>query len=229
MTESSVLARDGYDSAADYAYAALREGILDGRYAPGRRMREVELASLLGISRTPTRLALSRLENDGLIELRPRAGLVVASLDAHATEELYEMRAALEGTAAALAARHASARDLDALQHLVAEEAALPDDPAVRFRHNRVFHHALYQAAHNRFLMKSLQALHDSIALLGPTTMRTAGRAAAAQAEHQRIVEAIVARNADAADRCAQAHVVQALAIRRAEPERAGLRAVGDA
>lgn len=218
------LNRDQYGSAADYAYAALREEIVSGRFASGRRMREVELATLLGISRTPTRLALSRLENEGLVELKPRLGLVVASLDSQAMEELYEMRAALEGTAAALAARHASTRDVDTLRQLVEEEGTLSTDPAIRHRHNRVFHSALYHAAHNRFLMQSLEALHNAIALLGPTTMAGAERLAAAHAEHKQVVEAIVARDPVGADASMRQHILQALTLRRARLEQAAIR-----
>ena len=89
-------------------------------------MREIELASWLGISRTPTRHALSRLEIEGLLEVRPRTGLVVSSLDETAMEELYEMRAVLEGAAAAMAAHHASPREVAALEQLIKEEARLP-------------------------------------------------------------------------------------------------------
>jgi DNA-binding GntR family transcriptional regulator len=215
MAERRPAARDRSRSAADYAYAALREEIVEGRFPPGRRMREIELASWLGISRTPTRQALSRLEIEGLVALQPRAGLVVSSLDAAAMEELYEMRGALEGTAAAMAARHASARDVEALVQLVEAEGALPEDPAIRYRHNLAFHGAIYQAAHNRYLMKSLQALNDAIALLGPTTMGVAGRLADAHEEHRRIVAAIAAQDGDKAESEARAHVGRALDLRR--------------
>jgi DNA-binding GntR family transcriptional regulator len=178
-------------------------------------MREIELASWLGVSRTPTRQALSRLEIEGLVDLRPRVGLVVASLDETAMEELYEMRAAIEGTAAAMAARHASARDIDTLVQLVEAEAGLPQDPAVRYRHNLALHQAMYQAAHNRFLVKSLQALNDAIALLGPTTMAAEGRLADAHEEHRRIVAAIAARDGETADAEMRAHVGRALELRR--------------
>jgi DNA-binding GntR family transcriptional regulator len=215
MAERRPVARDRSRSAADYAYAALREEIVEGRFPPGRRMREIELASWLGISRTPTRQALSRLEIEGLVALQPRAGLVVSSLDAAAMEELYEMRGALEGTAAAMASRHASARDVEALVQLVEAEGALPEDPAIRYRHNLAFHGAIYQAAHNRYLMKSLQALNDAIALLGPTTMGVAGRLADAHEEHRRIVAAIAAQDGDKAESEARAHVGRALDLRR--------------
>jgi DNA-binding GntR family transcriptional regulator len=215
IAERRPVERDRYGSAADYAYAALRREIVEGRFAPGRRMREIELASWLGISRTPTRQALSRLEVEGLVALQPRAGLVVSTLDAAATEELYEMRSALEGTAAAMAARHGSARDVEALVQLVETEGTLPEDPAIRYRHNLAFHGAIYQAAHNRYLMKSLQALNDAIALLGPTTMGMEGRLADAHEEHRRIVAAIAAKDGEEADREARAHVGRALDLRR--------------
>src|SRR5258708_39592346 len=99
--------RTNYGSATDYAYAALRREIMEGRFPPGRRMREIELASWLGVSRTPTRQALSRLGHEGLLGLRPRTGLGVATLEAGAMEELYERRGGLEGIASAMTPRHA--------------------------------------------------------------------------------------------------------------------------
>src|SRR5258708_29483380 len=98
--------RTNYGSATDYAYAALRREIMEGRFPPGRRMREIELASWLGVSRTPTRQALSRLEHEGLVDLRARTGLVAATLDAGAMEELYRNRGPLEGIPSAMGARH---------------------------------------------------------------------------------------------------------------------------
>ncbi|NJO24423.1 MAG: GntR family transcriptional regulator [Sphingomonadales bacterium] len=207
--------RDRYDSAADYAYAKLHTAIVEGHFSPGRRMREIELASWLGISRTPTRHALSRLEIEGLLEVRPRTGLVVSSLDETAMEELYDMRAVLEGAAAAMAAHHASPREVAALEQLIKDEARLPIDPAVRYRHNLVFHRAIYAAAHNRFLMKSLHALHDAIALLGPTTLGAKGRLPDAAREHRLIVEAITKRDGARAEEAARRHILKAVELRR--------------
>lgn len=207
--------RDRYASAADYAYAMIRSSIVEGRFEPGRRMREIELADWLGISRTPTRQALSRLELEGLLEMRARVGLVVAMLGLDAVEELYDMRSALEGTAAGLAARHASPRDIAALRQLLADEPRHAVDPRSLARHNRALHEAIYAAAHNRFLMKSVQALHDAIALLGPTTLGIEGRHAVAHVEHAGIVAAIEARDAARADALARAHILNALGLRR--------------
>lgn len=214
-SEAVLLDRDQFASAADYAYAALRKEIVEGRFPPGRRMREIELAQLLGISRTPTRQALSRLELEGLLDLRPWMGLVVSVLDEDAVEELYEMRAAVEGTAAAMAARHASPRDIALLNRLLEQEAALAGEPLTLYRHNRALHEAIHAAAHNRYLVKGLHALHDAIALLGPTTLAASGRAAVAHAEHAAIIKAICERDDATAERLARAHILGALDVRR--------------
>ncbi len=217
MNDDAVLPdRTKFASAADYAYATLRRAIIEGRFAPGRRMREIELAEHLGISRTPTRQALTRLELEGLLNLRPRSGLVVSVLDMDAVDELYEMRAALEGTAAAMAAKHASPRDIAALARLIAEGEKLDREPFNLYRHNREFHDAIQVASHNRYLEKSLSALQDAIALLGPTTLAEKGRFAIAQAEHTAIMQAISQREEEKADRLARAHVLSALEVRRA-------------
>ncbi|MCC7272222.1 MAG: GntR family transcriptional regulator [Alphaproteobacteria bacterium] len=223
MNDETLLpGREKFASAADYAYAALRREIVEGRFEPGRRMREIELAQRLGISRTPTRQALSRLELEGLLDLRPRAGLVVSTLDPDAVDELYEMRAALEGAAAGMAARHASARDLATLDKLLDEEARLGRDATRLYRHNRALHEAIHAAAHNRYLVKSLHALNDAIALLGPTTLAAEGRPALAHREHTAIVKAIRERDDKEADRLTRAHVLGALDVRRAILGRAG-------
>lgn len=213
--DAPITDRESYGSAADYAYAALRREIVEQRFMPGRRMREIELSEWLGISRTPTRQALARLEVEGLLNLLPRHGLVVASLDERAMAELYEMRIALEGSSAAFAARHASERDIARLLEFIEAEQHLPPAADALYRHNLAFHQALYTAGHNRFLVKSVAVLHDAMSLLGPTTLAQPGRPGEALVEHRRIVDAIVRRDPDAAERAARDHIQQALAVRK--------------
>lgn len=207
--------RKAYASAADFAYAKLRGDIMEGRLLPGHRMRELEISESLKMSRTPVREALSRLQADGLLAMQPRSGLAVAELDDAGVVELYETREALEGTAAYLAARHANPRDIAALEAELAIEAALPDDPIRQQRQNRAVHAAILAASHNRFLAKSLLALHDALALLGPTTLAIAGRRTEALQDHRRIFEAIVARDAARAEAEMRAHVRAGAAIRQ--------------
>jgi len=207
--------RKAFASAADFAYATLRRDIMDGRLAPGYRMREQVISESLDMSRTPVREALSRLQADGLLAVQGRSGLAVAELDDAGVVELYETREALEGTAAHLAALHANPRDIAVLEAALAAEAATAEDPIQQQRQNRVFHAAILAASHNRYLAKSLLALHDALALLGPTTLTAGGRRIEAQQEHRRIFEAIIARDCATAETEMRAHVRTGAAIRQ--------------
>jgi len=208
--------RQAYASAAEFAYATLRGEIMAGILPTGYRMREQELSERLRISRTPVREALSRLLSDGLLMMQPRSGLVVAELDDAGVIELYETREALEATAAQLAARYANPRDIAAMRAILVAEKLAPDDSMQQQRHNRAFHGALLAASHNRFLVKSLQVLHDALALLGPTTLMRPGRREEAQAEHQRILEAIEKRDCLSAEQEMRAHVRHGAEVRQA-------------
>lgn len=205
---------DAGRSLADQAYDRFREGLRSGIFKPGQRLLEAELADHLGMSRTPVREAIRRLQSEGLVAHLPARGLCVAAYDPGQVDELYVMREALEGTAARLAAQHAGRPEILLLQRMVEEEAGLSGEAAAE--HNRRFHRALHQAAHNRYLLRALSALSDALLLLGPTTLDLPGRAAEARAEHARIVEAIAARDGDAAEAAARAHIAAAHAARLA-------------
>jgi len=117
------------------------------------------------------------------------------------------MREVLEGTAARLAARHASELEVEQLLELIAVEKKLKGKYGELAEHNQRFHRALRQAAHNRFLLRALITVRDSMGLLGKSQMTLPDRAAAAQKEHEQIVRAIEKRDADAAETAARAHV----------------------
>ncbi|MEZ5843517.1 MAG: GntR family transcriptional regulator [Hyphomicrobiaceae bacterium] len=192
----------------------LYERILDGTLPPGTRLKEIELAKRFGLSRTPIREALRKLETQGLATHARNRGMVVAALEPQAVAELYAMREALEGTAAALAARQASDVEIDVLGELVEADRAHAADPAYMARSNRAFHAAIHAAARNRYLTKAIQALHEAMALLGPTTLASAARARQSLDEHAVIVAAIRARDSNGADDAARAHVRAAFAER---------------
>ena len=103
----------------DEAARALRDAILNGELSSGTRLRQVQLATQLGISRTPLREALMKLEQEGLIELLPRGGLRVALLNLDEAVELYDVREVLDGLAARLAAQRITEQGLrDLKRHL---------------------------------------------------------------------------------------------------------------
>ncbi len=189
------------------AYRRLQDAIREGELAPGTRLREEDLAATLRMSRTPVREALRQLHTEGLLTQDAQRGLAVSRLDHQMMTELYLMRDVLEGTAARLAARHASEAEIAVLRDLVEVEAKLGRDPKALARHNQRFHEALYLAAHNRYLLKTLNALRDAMALLGETTYAAQGRPKSALAEHRAIVEAISSGDAGAAEASARAHI----------------------
>lgn len=195
------------------AYRRLLDEIRSGTLAPGARLREIELAERLGISRTPVREAIRQLESDGLVTHLPRQGATIRSLDHAEVVELYEMRAVLEGTAARLAARAASDIELAELAALNAELATAPAGAQAR-EINRVFHRTLIEAARNRFLIKAMSALQKTLLILGPTTLAEPDRAVAAVAEHGAVLGALMARDGAGAEAAMRAHVEAALSAR---------------
>lgn len=195
-------------TAAD-AYDAIRARILSGAIAPGDRLRETALADEMGLSRTPVREAMRRLEQDGLVEHVPHRGAIVRTLDPQQVTELYLIREVLEGTAARLAAQQASAAEVEALRALLATQPGEAEDAGgvEASRRNAVFHRAIRDAAHNRFLLRAMEGVTASLALLGPTTLGMPGRIPEAAAEHAAILEAIAGRDGDAAEAAARAHI----------------------
>lgn len=196
-----------YASRSELVYKELREAIEQGELKPGDRVMEVEVAEWLKVSRTPVRDALRRLESEGVLALEPRNGLVVASLDRQAMLELYAMREVLEGTAARLCARHASDFELTELEELIKIEEKLRGNFEELARHNRRFHEAVHRGAHNRYLEKSLNAVNDSMWLLGKSQMLLPQRAKTAASEHRELAAALFKRDPDAAEEAARRHV----------------------
>jgi DNA-binding GntR family transcriptional regulator len=196
------------------AYRYIRHAIQGGQLKPGERLREIELARQIGLSRTPIREALGRLETEGLVAHDPARGVVVAELDYSMVTELYYMREVLEGTAARLAAQHASDVEISILDDLCQQYEALLNDPAGLAVCNRRFHETLYRCSHNRYLLNMVTVLHDALSLLGRTTLDNPERAAETLREHRAVVAAIHVRDADAAEQALRAHIRSAQKVR---------------
>jgi DNA-binding GntR family transcriptional regulator len=195
------------------AYSLVLEAIDRGEYRPGDRLVEAELAERFGVSRTPIREALQRLETQAVLA-RDGRSLVVASLDHDQLGELYVVRAELEGLAARLAAQHAGPEEIRVLWEMVARDRALAGDPDALARANKRFHHQLHLASHNRYLIQQLEMVRRSMALVASTSLAATGRAARALDEHEAIVRAIEARDGAAAEEVIRAHISNALETR---------------
>jgi DNA-binding GntR family transcriptional regulator len=187
------------------AYGRIRAAIREGSLAPGERLTETDLAARFGVSRTPVRQAIARLEAEGLLTREARRGLAVTRPDHQQVIELYVMREVLEGAAARLAAQHASDTEIAAMAEIVDQEPNAFGDAGALAEVNQRLHGLLYLAAHNRYLLRSLEQLAATMALL-PTLLTRGGRAEQAHAEHRAIIAALLARDGDAAEAAARAH-----------------------
>jgi DNA-binding GntR family transcriptional regulator len=188
------------------AYDLILDAIDVGTYGPGDRLVESELAERFGMSRTPIREALQRLETQAMLTRTGRS-LIVASLDHNQLAELYVVRAELEGLAAALAAQHATPEEVRVLQAMVQSDSALVDDPAALSRANRRFHKQIHLASHNRYLISQLDLVHRSMALLATTSLAADGRGVMALTEHKAIVAAIANKDCDVAADALKRHL----------------------
>jgi len=195
------------------AYVLILEAIDVGIYKPGSRLVESELAEQFGVSRTPIREALQRLETQSLLT-RDGRSLIVASLDHNQMAELYVVRTELEGLAARLAAQHASEEEVDVLQQMVGADRMRISDATALSRSNKRFHKQLHLASHNRFLVQQLDLVYRSMALLATTSLAVEGRGPVALDEHQKIVTAISVRDGAAAYQAVKQHLSQAFITR---------------
>ena len=196
------------------AYTLILEAIEGGTYKPGDRLVESELADRFGVSRTPVREALQRLETQAMVS-RDGRSLIVASLDHNQLAELYAVRTELEGLAARLAARHATDEEIRVLVTMVEDDRALlGGDPRALSRANKRFHKQIHLASHNRFLVQQLDLVHRSMALMANTSFAAEGRDGVALDEHAQIVAAISARDGDAAYLALKTHISRAFETR---------------
>lgn len=180
-----------------------------GIYQPGDRLVESELAERFGVSRTPVREALQRLETQAMLS-RDGRSLIVATLDHNQLADLYTVRAELEALAARLAARHATPEEVRVMAQMIDSDRKHLDDPRLLARTNRRFHHQIHLASHNRYLVQQLDLVHRSMALMAQTSLAAEGRGAVALDEHQAIVDAIAAGDAARADRALRNHISMA-------------------
>lgn len=198
------------------AHALILDAIDQGIYRPGDRLVESELAERFGVSRTPIREALQRLETQRLLT-RDGRSLIVASLDHAQMAELYAVRQELEALAARLAAQHAAVEEVQVLRDMVEADRVLLGDPQALARANRRFHYQIHLASHNRYLVQQLDLVYRSMALMARTSLAAKGRGEKALAEHSEIVEAIAARDGERAARALRDHLSIAFVVRLKE------------
>jgi DNA-binding GntR family transcriptional regulator len=199
--------------ASDRAYERLRGDILEWRLEPGTVLAEVEQAERLGVSRTPVREALARLLADGLVESQGARGLLVTSASIENVVELFEVRVALEGQAAALAARRRHPAVFEALRVELAHAGDLlaERDRAAYYDVVRRLDEAIDDAARNSYLVNELRGLRIHLARIRRLSSDDPARLAQAAEEHLAIVDAIIAGDPELARSATAVHLHRSL------------------
>jgi DNA-binding GntR family transcriptional regulator len=200
-------------SLQERTYQSLRAALLNGEYLPGSRIYEAAVAQALGVSRNPVREAVRRLQQDGLLDVRPHYGIYVATIPPEEIEDIYRIRGALEATAAALAAERMTDAEIDELRVILAEQQlaavqadALPREPVSVVQADR-FHHAIHSGAKSPRLLVLLEQIYAQVTHFRNLTLRVPGRAIVSAAGHATIFQAIQERDAEAADRRMRDHI----------------------
>ena len=194
------------------AFTSLRRAILRGELEPGARLIEEKTADRFHTSRTPIREAFLRLEQEGLIVRRPRGGFVVGRVSLEDIDEVMDMRAVLEGHAAARAAKRASPELVAGLEGRLAEyEAALKNGQVERLAAaNTAFHDHLYAASGSARLVRIIEDLRDYFIGLRPPLLGMEGMARQSQTDHRRILKAIAGGDGVEAERLTREHINRA-------------------
>lgn len=175
----------------------IEDDIIYGRLRPGTKLDEVTLCEKYGVSRTPIREALKLLSSEGLVEIRPRRGAIIPTLNIVKLCEMFEVMAELEGMCGRLAARRINKEEKVELLflHNECQEHLSEDNPENYYEANRRFHFFLYQLSHNNFLIEQASNLHNRLHPYRRLQLRVSSRMQHSFEEHKAIVDAIT--NAD--------------------------------
>ncbi len=201
----------GKVTAAERAYHAIRQAVVDGRFREGEHLAEVRLGEEFGFSRTPVHAALQRLSAEGFVAFSPHAGAVVKAWSRRELEEIFDIRARLESMAAGLAATHATDGDVEQLARLTDayEEASRAGAPMPRPSElNWQFHMKILEIAGNG----RLQGICENLMMVG-VMFRTFSRFERRDVErslqdHRSLVRAIETRNAEWASAIMKCHIL---------------------
>lgn len=199
-------------SLEERVYLLLEEEILTGKLSDGEQLREIALSSRLQVSRTPIRAALHRLAEEGLVELSANKGATVIGITHDDIKDIYAVRMRLEGLAARLATERMSDEDKSHLTEIVelSEFYLMRGDDEKRGELDSEFHNTIFRASGSRHLNKILSDLHKNIKAYRRLSLKNTNRAEKSISEHREILEAILAKNPDEAERLTSVHVEQA-------------------
>lgn len=203
---------DNYKPLREIVFEAIREAIINGDLKQGERLMETQLADEMGVSRTPVREAIRKLELEGFVVMIPRKGAYVAGLSLKDIVDVFEIRAALEALAGSLAAERMTDDELEELERLLVRigECAERKDVEQFVELDTQFHDILFQASRNARLSQMINNLRDQIQRFRTTSLAYPGRLKYAFDEHKKIVEALSERNSELVAILAKDHIESA-------------------
>ncbi len=195
---------------SDQLRDAIEEKIAMGVLPPGTSLSETLLLAEFGVSRTPLREALIQLSSLGLVVIRPRRGASVAEVSPQRLIEMFEVMGELEAMCGRLAARRMSGDEQATLvaAHQACAAAAESRDADAYYYANEKFHYAIYAAGHNAYLTEQAHALHRKLRVYRRLQLRVRDRVGTSYAEHDAIVNALLAGDGELAAECLRKHVL---------------------
>ncbi len=190
----------------------LREDILSGKYKEGDELKEVAIGEELGVSRTPVREAFRQLELEGLIQIIPNKGAYVTGITEKDVKDIYMIRSLLEGLCARWACEHITEEQMEEMEeniYLSKFHAGKGHLEQLAELDNR-FHEILYEACNSKMLEHQLRDFHEYVLRVRKKTLSNANRGPKSNEEHEMIMEAIRAKDADKAEKLANMHMLNA-------------------
>ncbi|RWQ63341.1 GntR family transcriptional regulator [Mesorhizobium sp.] len=193
----------------DRVYAAIKEFAIDYRFRPGEKINEVELATELGVSRTPVRAALNRLQRDGFVASVPNKGFYARELTPEAVRDLYELRAAIERAAFGLACERATDTEIQATVDAWTKHSSLKGEGswAKVAVADESFHMALTQLSKNAQMVNALEGLCSRIRFFRRIDLESMPRRSHSYQEHEAIIDALRRRDAAGGAALVEKHI----------------------
>ena len=198
-------------SLGEHVFESLKHSVIRGKISPGEWLVESHIAETLGISRTPVREAIHKLEREGLIERQPRGGFTVLGLNRNDIEETFGIRSVLEGYAARLAAVKHKEEELEALEKKIVEFQNALDRKKMKLLPtiNTEFHDLLYSLSKSPKLINMINGLHDQIYRYREMILKDRKFAVTSNQDHQKMLKHIRKRDAEGAERLVRDHIVR--------------------
>jgi len=198
-----------YKPLREIVFNTLREAIIVGELKPGERLMEVQLAEKMGVSRTPVREAIRKLELEGLVTMTPRKGVHVAALSPKDIIDVLEVRASIEGLAASLAASRISEDELKELKHINNQflNYVEKDNLQGSVKKDVEFHDVIYKASRNDKLIQISSNLREQVQRFRIIYLKDFSNQKELYREHMEIYDAILRKDAESALKAAEIHI----------------------